>query len=83
MRLKHRELRDKAVQYGGGQCQLCGYKKCVSALEFHHRNPLEKDFNPSRGYKLRWAALKAELDKCVLVCANCHREIHAGVVQLA
>lgn len=69
-----------SIEYKGGKCQCCNYKTCNEALEFHHINPEEKDFNISdRDIKLDWNLLKKELDKCILVCANCHREIHAGV----
>lgn len=71
-----------ALAYKGNRCQCCGYNKCVSALEFHHINPEQKDFAiGSRGYTRSWNKVKSELDKCVLVCSNCHREIHANILQ--
>lgn len=74
---RRRVLKEKAVEYLGGKCIVCGYHKCISALEFHHRNPLEKDFSiSSDGNTRSWEKIKGELDKCDLVCANCHREIH-------
>ena len=54
---------------------MCGYDKNISALEFHHKNPEEKDFTIS-SFKGSWEDIQRELDKCVMVCANCHREIH-------
>lgn len=77
MKHKHTVLKNRAIKYGGGMCRICGYNKCWDALEFHHVNQDEKDFYPLRGYKKSWSKLKAELDKCILVCANCHREIHS------
>ena len=69
-----------AVAYKGGKCQCCGYNNYIGALEFHHINPEEKDFGVgSKGYTRSWEAVKKELDKCVLVCSNCHKEIHANV----
>jgi transposase len=68
--------KERAIEYKGGECVNCGYKKCSSALEFHHTNPSEKDFGPSKNMNIAWEKLKKELDKCILVCANCHREIH-------
>ena len=66
----------------GGKCQECGYNKNIAVLEFHHINPDEKDFSISdRNIKLDWEKIKKELDKCVLVCSNCHREIHAGYLE--
>lgn len=62
----------------GTSCTICGYNKNYSALEFHHKNPEEKDFGPAQliysSYNLD--SIYKELDKCQLVCANCHREIH-------
>jgi 5-methylcytosine-specific restriction endonuclease McrA len=73
-------LKESAVSYKGGCCQLCGYKRCISALHFHHINPHEKDFNISE--KSNWYDISHEIDKCILLCANCHAEVHAGMVDL-
>lgn len=70
-----RRQKQRAIEYKGGKCERCGYDKCPAALDFHHLDPLEKDF--SLGKSLRsFESVKAEIDKCVLVCSNCHREIH-------
>lgn len=76
---KRREVvKQKAVEYKGGKCEICGYDKCIDALEFHHINPEEKDFGISKkGYTRSWEKVKEEVDKCMLLCANCHREIHS------
>ncbi len=80
---RRQKLRDMAREYKGGKCVICGYSKCASALDFHHRNPKQKDFGLSvRGLTRSWELIKKEIDKCVLVCANCHRELHAGITQL-
>lgn len=69
-----------SVAYKGGKCQVCGYDKYIGALEFHHVDPEGKDFGiSSKGYTHSWDKVKEEIQKCVLVCANCHREIHAGI----
>lgn len=69
------------VNYKGGKCVSCDYDKCISALEFHHLDPKEKDFSIGESGKTRaFEKMKEEVDKCVLVCANCHREIHAGLL---
>lgn len=65
-----------AVEYKGGKCQLCGYNKYYGALEFHHNNPLEKDHEWTKLRLQSWDKIVAELDKCTLLCANCHRETH-------
>ena len=74
---RRRKIRLMAIEYGGGQCQICGYKKCNRALSFHHKDPSKKDFGLSTaGLTRSWEKTKVELDKCILVCANCHMEIH-------
>lgn len=74
-----RRKKQHAVDIFGGKCSICGYNKCIEALDFHHLNKNEKEEKPSQVI-LRWSFEKAkkELDKCILVCANCHREIHAS-----
>ena len=73
-----------AIEYKGGKCILCGYDKCSRALEFHHVNPEEKEFGISKdGATRSWEKVKIELDKCVLLCANCHREVESGLVNLS
>ena len=63
------------VEYKGGKCERCGYDKCVAALEFHHLDPTTKE-SKNLGTTAAIEKQKAEADKCILVCANCHREIH-------
>lgn len=73
-----REIKQKCVDYKGGKCIKCGYNKCVDSFDFHHKNPKDKDFNISkltRGKNFS-DKLKSELDKCELLCSNCHRETH-------
>ena len=80
---RRRKLKEFAVSYKGGRCEICGYSKCVWALDLHHRDPKTKDFGiAAKGYTRSWDAVKKEADKCALVCANCHREIEAGITQL-
>mgnify|MGYP000647417744 CR=1 FL=1 len=74
---RRRKVKLMAVDYKGGKCEKCSYNKCIGALEFHHLNPEEKDFHlGEKGHCTSWEKVKRELDKCILVCANCHREIH-------
>ena len=73
---KRRKLNKQLlVEYKGGKCQRCGYDKCIAALEFHHLDPSTKSFSLT-GNTLGIERQKEEADKCILVCANCHREIH-------
>lgn len=70
-------LKLMAIKYMGGKCQSCGYDKCMAALEFHHKDPSEKEFGIGhKGYTRSFEKVKNELDKCVMLCANCHREEH-------
>ena len=79
---KHRNLTKKRIIYVmGGKCQYCGYNKCQSALELHHINKTEKDFSIAESTNKSWEIICNELKKCVLVCANCHREIHEGMIK--
>lgn len=56
-------------------CQTCGYNKCVNALEFHHLDPSKKDTIASMGnYSMK--RIKKEIEECILLCANCHKELH-------
>lgn len=71
-----RKTKLKAINYLGGCCQLCGYSKCIDALEFHHKDENDKDINYTKFKNRSWEKLQCELDKCMLVCANCHRELH-------
>lgn len=73
---RRKRLKELSIEYKGGKCEICGYDKCVEALEFHHLDPNEKEFNISIANVKSWENIKKELDKCILVCANCHREIH-------
>jgi len=80
---RRKKIGDSAILYKGGRCAICGYSKCKQALEFHHLNKNGKDFGISaKGYSRAWKKVKGEIDKCIIVCANCHREIHAGITQL-
>jgi hypothetical protein len=71
--------KQKSIDYLGGKCKICGYNKCNAALQFHHKNPAEKDFTISMATSWGFEKIKSELDKCVLLCANCHAEVHQGV----
>ena len=79
---RQRTFKKKCIEYKGGKCINCGYNKCVGALEFHHLDPEDKDFSPSSARSRGETKgnlkdeVKEELDKCILVCANCHREEH-------
>lgn len=74
---RRQKIKELSVEHKGGCCERCGYNKYIGALEFHHLDPTKKDFNVSKkGHCSSWEKVKKELDKCILVCANCHREVH-------
>jgi predicted HNH restriction endonuclease len=80
MRLKQRLMKRsrklQAIEYLGGVCLDCKQQFHPSVYEFHHRDPLLKDRDPSKTLGLSEAKMKSELDKCDLLCANCHRMRH-------
>lgn len=68
---------------GNIKCQVCGYDKCISALEFHHLDPSQKDRTIASMRNYSETNLRKEINKCILLCSNHHREVHAGVLDLA
>ena len=81
---RRRKIKERAIEYLGGACVLCGYKKYQGALDFHHLDPSTKSFGiGGNGHSRSWDRVQEELDKCILVCANCHREVTADLVDLS
>lgn len=66
----------------GGECKVCGYDKCMRALEFHHTDPSQKDTEVSEN-RISTKRMAEEAKKCILLCANCHREVHDGLITIA
>jgi transposase-like protein len=80
---KRRELKDRLVREAGGRCVLCGYDRCLGALEFHHRDRKTKLFGIAmKGRTKSFEKLLAEARKCALLCANCHAEVERGVTTI-
>jgi 5-methylcytosine-specific restriction endonuclease McrA len=78
-----RRKKEKLVEMFGGKCCVCGYKKYMGSLDFHHTDPKTKSFALSvKGLSYSWGSLVEEAKKCVLVCKNCHTEVEAGVTVL-
>lgn len=74
---RHRQRRRQLLtQVLGGKCALCGYSRCAASLDFHHINPDDKNYHFSSGNCHELEKDLEEAKKCILVCANCHREIH-------
>ena len=76
---KERQRRNKKalIEYKGGKCSACGYDKCQQALDFHHTG--EKSFTIGNRKSAPIDILKKEADKCILLCRNCHAELHAEI----
>lgn len=79
---KRTDLKKQLVDILGGKCYYCGYSKSISSLSFHHKNPNEKNFKIAKGLteKKDITELTNEVKKCILVCSNCHCEIHDGLL---
>lgn len=69
-------LKIKCVKFLGGKCSICGYNKCLGALDLHHKNEKNKEFTISGGNLKSFEKLIPELIKCDVLCSNCHRELH-------
>jgi hypothetical protein len=79
-RIERVDLKREMVAAMGGRCQICGYDRCLRSLCFHHRDTDAKRFNFAGSHCRSRESLWRELEKCVLVCHNCHNEIHEGLV---
>jgi 5-methylcytosine-specific restriction endonuclease McrA len=78
-----RKLKELLVMEAGGCCAVCGYDRYLGAPEFHHVDPAEKRMSISlNGVTLALDAVRAEAQKCVLLCSNCHAEVEGGVTSL-
>ena len=74
-------LKRRLLYVMGDKCCICGYNNCSSALEFHHIDPTQKDFSISSNANIAFESAILEIKKTILVCANCHREIHEGLIE--
>lgn len=70
------------IYNGKLECVICGYDKCFGALEFHHLDPSTKEHTISRMTNYSEKVIRQEIEKCVMLCANCHREVHAGITSI-
>ena len=69
------KVKKELVDYLGGKCKICGYDKCVEALQFYNLDPALSNPNYCE-------LIKEEIDKCILLCGNCYSEHHAGVIDV-
>jgi len=79
-RKRQQEVTDLKLAVG---CQVCGYKGCYSSLHFHHKDPEIKEYSISWGVQRQLSGdnIQKELDKCIIVCSNCHGEIEQGITE--
>jgi len=77
-KLKTEEFKQKCLDYlGGKKCYHCGTQEhTIAAYDFDHKNEGTKEFELSKAMHKPWAEVKKELDKCIVSCANCHRDRH-------
>jgi hypothetical protein len=80
---RRRKVKQILADDAGGRCIVCGYNRCIAALEFHHLVPADKSFSLShRGVARSLDKARSEASKCALLCANCHAEVEAGLIEL-
>jgi hypothetical protein len=78
-----RRVKRHLVKEAGGACAICGYDRCIAALQFHHLDPSTKKFALSRqGVTRAYAEALEEARKCILLCSNCHAEVEAGITEV-
>lgn len=79
-----KRIKRTMIEAMGNKCQVCGYNRCDETMEFHHIDPSQKNrsFGNLRSNPKSIEILIEELQKCILLCSNCHKEIHAGKTQM-
>ena len=84
VRLWRQRTKTRIVESFGGKCNICSYNRCQTALELHHLDPSKKNFSfgAIRADPKKWNVIVEELRKCIMLCANCHREVHSGFIDL-
>lgn len=81
-RESRQKRKEKSYAILGGKCKVCGYNKCIEAFDIHHTNEDNKTLTFASSWGLSWEKLEKELDQCMLLCSNCHRELHAGLINI-
>jgi hypothetical protein len=83
IKVYRKRVKHQLVMAKGGECQICGYNRCIEALDFHHIDPSHKDFNIARwDHVANKTKMIEEAKKCVLLCSNCHREVHQNIASI-
>ena len=73
---RYEKVRLKIFEYKGGKCEVCEVVAAPALYDLHHRDPNDKSFQIGRNYTIKWERLVVELDKCMYLCPNCHRQEH-------
>jgi hypothetical protein len=81
-RKSRRDLKIALTAIAGSSCEICGYSRCLRALGFHHLDPATKRFHIAGSHTRSWQSILDELQKCVLLCANCHIEVESGITDV-
>jgi transposase-like protein len=77
---RRRNVKRQLVAEAGGRCRICGFSGHPAALHFHHLDPATKEFHLGhQGQSRAIDRMRAEAEKCILLCANCHALVEAGV----
>ncbi len=80
---RRRRLKSLLVAEAGGCCRICGYDRYLGALQFHHLDPSNKWLSPGEsGMTVSLTTLRAEAQKCALLCSNCHAEVEGGITEV-
>jgi transposase len=80
--IKNRDISGHFKSIRGNKCEICGYDKSPKCLDFHHIDPTKKKFQISQSYLRPMPVIEEEVAKCILVCKNCHAEIHHGITEI-
>lgn len=80
-----KRTKERMVMAMGGKCQICGYDKNPAAFDFHHIDASTKLFGlaGAKANHISWDKIVIELRKCLILCANCHRELHSGELDIS
>ncbi len=76
---QNRKIKKLAVEFLGSKCFKCGHVGELPDFDFHHKDPSKKEFEISDSKNSSFEAIKIEVEKCMLLCAICHRRLHAGL----
>lgn len=80
--LRRKRKKQNLLTIVGTSCYICGYNRCTRALQFHHLNPKDKNFEISQSLTKSDEKLFKEIEKTIVLCANCHAELHDGLINL-